>query len=130
NETKDFNAAFTNDNTMCPIQRALFTPLIGSAVGPFAEGIINLSCQGNSTSELDGVTISDKRSESEFTGTAILSYKPTDGLMLYGSYSRGYKAGGFNLDRSALTTSTLLNPALAGDTANLQFDQETVDAFE
>jgi outer membrane receptor protein involved in Fe transport len=50
--------------------------------------------------------------------------------MLYGSYSRGYKAGGFNLDRSALTSSTLGNPALTGDTANLQFDQETVDAFE
>ncbi|MGI9360344.1 MAG: TonB-dependent receptor [Parasphingorhabdus sp.] len=130
NETKDFKAAFTNDNTMCPTQRALFSPLLGGPLDALAAGIIGLSCQGNSTSELDGVTISDKRSESEFTGTAILSYKPTDDLMLYGSYSRGYKAGGFNLDRSALTTSTLLNPALAGDTANLQFDQETVDAFE
>jgi len=129
-ETKDFNAAFSNDNTMCPTQRALFTPLLGTPLGGLAAGLIGLSCQGNSTAELDGVTLSDSRSESEFTGTAILSYKPSDDLMLYGSYSRGYKAGGFNLDRSALTSSTLVNPALAGDTANLQFDQETVDAFE
>ena len=130
NETKDFNAAFTNDNTMCPTQRALFTPLLGGPLGALAGGLIGLSCQGNSTSELDGVTLSDSRSENEFTGTAILSYKPTDDLLLYGSYSRGYKAGGFNLDRSALTSSTLANPALTGDTDNLQFDQETVNAFE
>ena len=32
----------------------------------------------------------------------MLSYKPTDELLTYASYSRGYKAGGFNLDRSAL----------------------------
>ena len=32
----------------------------------------------------------------------MLSYKPTDRLLTYASYSRGYKAGGFNLDRSAL----------------------------
>lgn len=130
NETKDFDAAFTNDNTICPTQRALFTPLLGGPLGGLAGGLIGLSCQGNSTSELDGVTLSDSRSENEFTGTAILSYKPIDDLLLYASYSRGYKAGGFNLDRSALTSSTLVNPAVAGDTANLQFDQETVDAFE
>lgn len=143
NETKDFNAAFTNDNTMCPIQRAAFTPLLTPSVdtdgdgildfaplGALSAGLIGLACQGNSTSELDGVTLSDSRSENEFTGTAILSYKPTDDLMLYGSYSRGYKAGGFNLDRSALTSSTLANPATTGDTDNLQFDQETVNAFE
>ena len=129
-ETKNFNAAFSNDNTMCPTQRALFTPLLGGPLAGLAGGLIGLSCPGNSTPELDGGTLSDSRSESEFTGTAILSYKPTDDLLLYGSYSRGYKAGGFNLDRSALTTSTLVNPAVAGNTANLQFDPETVDAFE
>jgi len=129
-ETKDFNASFTNDNTMCPTQRALFTPLLGGPLNALAAGLIGLACQGNSTSELDGVTLSDSRSENELTGTAILSYKPTDDLLIYGSYSRGYKAGGFNLDRSALTSSTTVNPATAGTTANLQFDPETVDAFE
>jgi hypothetical protein len=67
-----------------------------------AGALIGLSCQGNSTAELNGVSINDERKEDEFTGTAVLSYKPTDDLLLYGSYSRGYKAGGFNLDRSAL----------------------------
>ena len=67
-----------------------------------AGGLIGLSCQGNSTAELNGVSINDRRSEDEFTGTGVLSYRPTNDLLLYASYSRGYKAGGFNLDRSAL----------------------------
>src|SRR3546814_13146936 len=67
----------------------------------------------------------------EFTGTAILSYKPVDDLMVYASYSRGYKAGGFNLDRSALKSPILPFAAAGGAQAlvgALQFDPETVDS--
>ncbi|MEL7719514.1 TonB-dependent receptor [Citromicrobium bathyomarinum] len=132
NENKDFSASFGNDNTACPTNRALLGPLLGvPALAGLAGGLISLSCQGNSTSELNGVSIADSRDEDEFTGTAIISFKPTDRLMTYASYSRGYKAGGFNLDRSALQASPLVgNPAVTGSTANLQFGQETVDAFE
>jgi outer membrane receptor protein involved in Fe transport len=126
-ETKDFDATFGNDNTVCPTNRAILAPfLAGSAL---AQGLLALSCQGNSTSELDGVSIADKRSEHKFTGTAILSWKPTPDWLVYGSYTHGYKAGGFNLDRSALANPVLFN-AGAINTANLQFDPETVDAFE
>ena len=83
-------------------QTALTPFLTTPGLAPVAQGIVGLSCQGNSTSELNGVSIRDQRNEDEFTGTAVLSYKPVDALLLYASYSRGYKAGGFNLDRSAL----------------------------
>ena len=130
NETKDFSATFANDNTACPANRALLSPLLGNAaLAGLAGGLIALSCQGNSTSELNGVSISDDRDEDEFTGTAILSFKPTDRLLTYASYSRGYKAGGFNLDRSALSNPLFLNVA-AIDPSNLQFGQETVNAYE
>ncbi len=130
NETKDFDATFANDNTVCPTNRALLGGLITNPqLGALAQGLIALSCQGNSTSELDGVSVSDSRSEDEFTGTAILSFKPTDRLLTYASYSRGYKAGGFNLDRSALSNPVLLDVTNI-NTANLQFGQETVDAYE
>jgi len=33
---------------------------------------------------------------SRVSGRAILDWKPVDGVMLYGSYSRGYRAGTFN----------------------------------
>jgi len=76
-------------------------------------------------------SIADSRSESKVSGTAVISYKPTDRLLTYASYSRGYKAGGFNLDRSALWraqavpttvpptpgTTVLGNPPLSGSGA-------------
>jgi outer membrane receptor protein involved in Fe transport len=68
----------------------------------------------------------------------VLSYRPNPQWLLYGSYSRGYKAGGFNLDRSALGVP-IFSPTDSRNfgsrgapfgTGNLQFDAEIVDAFE
>jgi outer membrane receptor protein involved in Fe transport len=129
NETKDFDATFSNDNVFCPQNRALLSGLLTTPLAGLAGGLIALSCQGNSTSELDGISVADSRDEDEFTGTAILSWKPHPDWLTYASYSKGYKAGGFNLDRSALANPLALD---AGNlnTANLQFDAEKVDAYE
>ena len=129
NETKDFDAAFNNDNVFCPQNRALLTPLLQTPLAGLAGGLLALSCQGNSTAELDGVTLADSRDEDEFTGTAVLSYQPNPDTLVYASYSRGYKAGGFNLDRSALGNPVTFNVA-ALDASSLQFEEETVDAYE
>jgi iron complex outermembrane recepter protein len=133
NERKKFNATFGNDNAVCGAQQAALSGLLTTSLGALAGGLIGLSCQGNSTAELNGVSINDKRSESEFTGTAILSWKPVDEVLLYGSYSRGYKAGGFNLDRSALKSPIVSFASAGGAQAlvgNLQFDSELVTAYE
>ncbi|MBX9694678.1 MAG: TonB-dependent receptor, partial [Cyanobacteria bacterium] len=144
NERKRFNATFGNDNTVCTaLQGSLTDDLVSpnATARALAGALIGLGCQGNSTAELNGVSIRDNRSEDEFTGTAIVSWRPTDDLMVYASYSRGYKAGGFNLDRSALKPPiALVNgvptssfAALGGAQAlvgNLQFDPELVDAYE
>ena len=144
NERKTFDATFGNDNTACvALQNSLLDDLTTTTAGTptqigtaraLAGALIGLGCQGNSTSELNGVSISDRRKEDEFTGTGILSWKPIDDLLLYTSYSRGYKSGGFNLDRSALKSPILpfaLTPggpqALVG---NLQFDPEINSAYE
>ena len=64
----------------------------------------------------------------------MLSYKATDDLLLYASYSRGYKAGGFNLDRSALKSPILSRSHTPGGAqalvGNLQFDPEINNAYE
>ena len=132
-DRKKFSADFNNTNTACPAQQTALAPLLaaGGTLTQVAGGLIGLTCQGNSSSALTGQSLSDRRGESEFTGTAVLSWKPSPDWLLYGSYSRGYKAGGFNLDRSALKLPTTPFPAsLNSLVGNLQFDQETNDAYE
>ena len=144
NERKKFSALFGNNNTVCTTQQAALTSALTSTnatARALAGALIGLSCQGNSSAELNGVSINDKRSESEFSGTSILSYKVNPDLLVYASYSRGYKAGGFNLDRSALKAPiqvvagvpTTTFAAVGGAQAlvsRLQFDPEIVDAYE
>ncbi len=134
NERKRLNATFGNDNTACVANQTALLPLRSVAsLTATIDGILGLSCQGNSTAELNGASIHDVRKEDQFTGTAILSYKPTDDLLVYGSFSRGYKAGGFNLDKSALKVPILPFASLGGAQAlvkGLQFAPETNDAFE
>ncbi|WP_324748976.1 TonB-dependent receptor [Sphingomonas sp. LY54] len=141
NEVKKFEGDFNNNNTICPEQQQNLSPFLVNPAVPanlrtLIGGIVTLTCQGNSSVALNGLDLSDKRKEDEWTGTAILSYKPNDDLLLYGSFSKGYKAGGFNLDRSALGTRPIqartaaLFPITPADVADLQFDAEKVDAYE
>ena len=146
-ERKEFDASFNNTNTICPTQQAAFSAflpgganagLVPASASPFLQGIVNLTCQGNSSSSLNALNLADRRTESEWTGTGVLSWKPIPSLLLYTSYSRGYKAGGFNLDRSALGSPIFApnDPRQFGgrnagfNTGNLQFDPEIVNAWE
>ena len=75
--------------------------------------------------------LNDSRSESKLSGTAVLSYKPTDRLLTYASYSRGYKARRLQsrpfgaVSRAAVPTTVpptpgtvvLSNPPLSGSGA-------------
>lgn len=130
-ERKSFDATFGNNNTVCPAQQALLSPLLTNAsLGTLAGGILTLSCTGNSTSALNGKTIADHLSESQFTGTGVISYKPSSAVLVYASYSRGYKAGGYNLDRSDLGPAFLASTSANPNAALLRFDPETVNAYE
>ena len=130
NEKKTLTGSFNTNNNLCGALRA--SPLAALA---------GLPCVINNTSGT-GIARSDpnrKKKEDEFTGTVVLSYKPSRDLLVYGSYSRGYKAGGFNLDTSAfdvpnaaLAAITPLNTVNNGraDAADLQFEPEIVNAYE
>jgi iron complex outermembrane receptor protein len=127
-ETKSLNAYFNNNNTVCPQQQAALGPLLANG---FAQLLVALSCTGNSSAQLNSVTLNDSFSHGEWTGTGVLSWKPTPRLMMYGSYSKGYKAGGYNLDRSALGGPTgFFSPRSAADAPGLRFEPEKVDAYE
>lgn len=77
------------------------------------------------------LTASDSKTENEFSGTAVISYEATDDILAYASYSRGYKAGGFNLDRTPLLRSNGNGAILPQtDLDALKFDAEINNAFE
>lgn len=132
NESKSLDASFTNNNGICPTQQAALGPLLGSSnatLRSLAAGIVTLTCTGNSTAALTGVPIRDSLREGQVTGTTVVSWKPVPSTLLYASYARGYKAGGYNLDRSDLSATVFATPT-ATAARNLRFDPETVQAFE
>lgn len=72
-------------------------------------------------------------SENEISGLLSLSHRFNDDLLVYGTYSRGYKAGGFNLDRFTQAGSSAVNfTSVLADPSSYpaQFAPETVDSFE
>lgn len=121
NEKKTLDATLTDNNLFCQA-------IAGS---PFA-ALSQLPCV---VPGVPGGSFSQENIENEedaLSGTAVLSFKPMDDLLTYVSYSRGYKAGGFNLDRSALARGAGgIGPVLgAASLEDLIFDPENVDAFE
>ncbi|PXA86865.1 TonB-dependent receptor [Nostoc sp. 3335mG] len=68
------------------------------------------------------------------TGTAKLAYRFGPELMVYASYARGYKAGGFNLDRVQCAVGTdgcaVGSPAVITPIRDTRFHDETNNAFE
>jgi outer membrane receptor protein involved in Fe transport len=134
-EKKSLDAALTDNNILCTFYSA------------FVPALQQLPCVSPSVPG-GSYGLSDSFSENKLSGTAVVSYKATDRLLTYASYSHGYKAGGYNLDRSALfrsggaaglsgngaiCVSTAAQPgcsrvATAGD--DLRFSPEINDAFE
>lgn len=94
-------------------------------------GIFNnlflLSCNPAVNTEFNG-NYSDSFTENEITGTAKLAFKVSPRLMIYGSYDRGYKSGGYNLDQATFDSVLLGGNGAQG--SDLRFGNETVDAFE
>ncbi len=139
NERKTFDADLRADNLGCASIRAsaqrvaalanqppfqgnpALQPVPGVVAGQLL-GLQAIPCLVNLNTTVDG-RYDGRKTEDEFSGTAVVSFKASEQLLLYGSYSRGYKAGGFNLDRSALNPN---NPRVS----DLLFEPEIVDAYE
>ena len=91
-----------------------------------------LACIPFVDTSFDGI-YTGAQDESEMSGTLRLSRQVGD-YLVYGGYARGYKAGGFNMDRTGLISPILT--LLTTGTANVPgvhewvFYPETVDAFE
>ncbi len=78
----------------------------------------------------NGRATRQEREEKEWSGTLKAAYRWNDTWMTYASAARGYKAGGFNLDR--VQSNTGLSSGTAGiiPVADTSFPGEFVDSYE
>lgn len=95
---------------------------IGLALGAAnASAIAGNICLPWANSAFTNRNVSESFDDGELSGTAKISYRLNDSVMVYGSYARGYKSFGYNLDR----VQTGITP-----TASLLFPSEMVDSWE
>lgn len=135
NEVNNFDADLNSSNDGCSgILAELADPAIPALAGLVGASTATLGCLINIT-PLGDTVISDRRVENEFTWDAKLTYAVTDNINFYGGAARGYKAGGYNLDRAGADPVVfgLFGPAMAltpitGD--SLEFEEETVINYE
>jgi iron complex outermembrane receptor protein len=152
-ETKTFDASYnTTGNGGCesiealygldPITNVRFNhPALAPSLDATRRGLANLACLPQARSALDGLAHHQERTEDEFSGVATLAWELASNLNTYATYSRGHKAGGFNLDRafSDAAGSIISNPTFAVPGAipvqivrapDTSFAAEFVDAYE
>ena len=102
------------------IQKDMLSP-VPAGTPTRAQTVIGNMCPFWANPAFSNRRVADDKSDSDFSGTLKASYHLAENVMVYGSYARGYKAGGFNLDRA----QTGVTPD-----ANLWFAPETVDSYE
>lgn len=105
NLTLSGGARYTNSHRDATLQRETLVPGAATSViyQPFAP-----------------VTL--KRKENNVDGSVALNYKPSSRLMLYASYSKGTKSGGFN--------NSTTNPSTPAGAAATEYGNETAHTFE
>ena len=107
-----FGLRYTRDEKRVRDRNLLFDSLIAGAPVPTPIG--STSANGLSPYRTDSATFSEP------TGRFVVDWQASDTTMIYGSYSRGYKGGGFNPP---------FNPALFPN-ATRTFEPEFINAFE
>ena len=141
NESKDLDTQYRNTHTGqgCTTVRANFLALQAAIAGlPQAQRdainrvTVGIGCAAVTDPIYNNLDNSQSIDESEWSGTAKLSFRFTDEVMAYASYARGYKAGGFNLDRVRTGSAAFPPGAPGGVGASLDtsFDKELVDSYE
>lgn len=131
-ESKELDTQYFNEHggVGCSILRSI--PAFVTNAN--AATIFGVGCATYADPIFNNLVTSQKLDESEWSGTAKLAFRFSEQAMAYLSYARGYKAGGFNLDRERIGDSRFApnpaNPAAIQADTNTSFDKELVDSYE
>jgi outer membrane receptor protein involved in Fe transport len=137
-ESKDLDSRYFNEHggQGCQALRANFLSIATNPLmTPQAlQAIYGIGCATFADPLFNDVRTSQSIDESEWSGTVKLAYRFTEDVMAYASYARGYKAGGFNLDRERTNNNLGNNPfdpagPIQADT-DTRFHKELVDSYE
>ncbi|MEM8827106.1 MAG: TonB-dependent receptor, partial [Pseudomonadota bacterium] len=126
-ENKDISANLDAVTPACDFFQDPNTAILSNIIVGALPDAFLLACNPAVNTEFNG-EFDGERNDSQLTGTAKLSFQATDELLIYGGYDRGFKSGGFNLDRGSFDTVLL-----GGDgpqIEDLEFEEETVNSLE
>jgi outer membrane receptor protein involved in Fe transport len=108
----------------------------GQSANAVLAGLRTGYCLGSFRQALDGTRV-QSREEEEFSGVLSLRHEFTDNISAYVSASRGYKSGGFNLDRDFSgvvfgdgADADTFNDDVLSVTYNSGFAPEFITAYE
>ncbi len=117
-------------NNFALLPPATQAAVLNSLVPAVAPQLLGFMCLPWANALHNGRNTHQERDESEWTGTLKAAYRWNPNVMTYASAARGYKAGGFNLDR--VQSANGLSSAGAGITPvnDTSFPGEFVDSYE
>jgi iron complex outermembrane recepter protein len=123
-EDKDLTSHYFNSSqgAVCAATAARQAQIVAALGAAAATTYIGTICAPFNDFAFNNLTTEQSRKEKEWSGTVKAAYRFNPLLLTYISYARGYKAGGFNLDRARLGIGRA-NP----DTS---FPGEFVDSYE
>ena len=109
-----------------PLQQQILATLAG-AVAP---DLLGYMCLPWANARHHGRVTPQSLEEKEWSGTLKAAYRWNDNVMTYASFARGYKGGGFNLDRvQSLDGNSASGPGIT-PVVDTSFGGEFVDSFE
>ena len=112
---------------LSPAGQARIAGIVGAAAAPTVIG--NL-CLPWANPLFNGRGTKQQRTDKEWTGTIKASYRFSPQVFSYASYARGYKGGGFNLDRTQSSTGLPSGGAGVTPIYDTSFPAEFVDSYE
>ena len=129
-DEKRLNSTFRTTGGSCSQGLGAYPGLASVAGAPTAQAVVGALCLPWETQAFDAISGLQTSSEKQWSGVVGTSYRWSSTLMTYASYSRGYKAGGFNFNRADSTINFTPTAATLSISNSTYFKPETVDAYE